>query len=365
MTKTAAGQEVLSTRALNRATLARQLLLRRARRPALDATEHLLGLQAQNPKPPYHALAARLADFDPDELSGLLERREVVRLPAMRSTIHLMSVEDALVLRPFSQPALDRELKMFRKGLDGVDLDRVVALAAERCTGAGMPLKVLGEELAQEWPDADRLALKIAARVLLPLVQTTPRGLWGQGGQVALATLRSWVGRDMAAVAEPDVDALVRRYLAAFGPASVKDMQTWAGVTRLRPAFERLRGELRTFRDPSGVELFDLPDAPRPGPDVPAPPRFLPEYDNVLLSHADRTRVVPPEFRGRTWQGNSAYCVFLVDGFLRGIWRVEEGTMVVEPFTPLSRAERDAVEAEAARVLEPAAPGGGVRIAQA
>ncbi|WP_419998734.1 winged helix DNA-binding domain-containing protein [Streptomyces boninensis] len=348
MAKTASGSETLSTRALNRATLARQLLLSRSERSALDATNHLVGLQAQNPAPPYYALAARLADFDPGELSGLLERREVVRLPALRSTIHLMSAEDALMLRPFGQPALDRELKMFAKGLEGVDLDRLTALVAERCTGDGVPQRALAAELTALWPDADRLALTIAARVLLPLVQTPPRALWGRGGQLTLATLQSWVGRELA---KPDEEDLVRRYLGAFGPASVKDMQTWAGVTRLRPFFERLRdaGELITFRDPAGVELFDLPDAPRPDEDTPAPPRFLPEYDNVLLSHADRTRVVPPEVRD-SWRGNSNYCTFLVDGFLRGSWQLQDGVLVVQPFTPLTRAERRAVEAEAARV---------------
>ncbi|WP_030956213.1 DNA glycosylase AlkZ-like family protein, partial [Streptomyces sp. NRRL S-481] len=157
------------------------------------------------------------------------------------------------------------------------------------------------------------------------------------------------LGRPAGPAATPD--AAVPRYLAAFGPASVRDMQTWAGLTRLGDAFERLRPELVTFRDDKGVELFDLPDAPRPDPDTPAPPRFLPEFDNLLLSHADRTRVVRPEHRGRSWQGNIAYPTLLVDGFLAGLWRLEEDALVIEPFDRLTRTQRDEVTAEGERML--------------
>lgn len=141
------------------------------------------------------------------------------------------------------------------------------------------------------------------------------------------------------------------RYLAAFGPASVKDMQIWAGLTRLREAFDRLGPRLVTFRDEHGVELFDLPDAPRPDSDTPAPPRFLPEFDNLLLSHADRTRVVPDELRGSTWRGNIPYRALLVDGFLAGAWRLDEHALVVEPFGPLTRARRDEITVEGERML--------------
>nr|WP_249374421.1 crosslink repair DNA glycosylase YcaQ family protein [Streptomyces avermitilis] len=149
----------------------------------------------------------------------------------------------------------------------------------------------------------------------------------------------------------PAPDSTVLRYLAAFGPASVKDMQTWAGLTRLRDAFERLRPQLVTFRDETGVELFDLPDAPRPAADTPAPPRFLPEFDNLLLSHADRTRVVPADLKGRTWAGNQAYCTLLVDGFLAGVWRLDEDALTIEPFGTLTRAQRQEVVQEGERTL--------------
>ncbi|MFD5400318.1 winged helix DNA-binding domain-containing protein [Streptomyces griseorubiginosus] len=380
MTKTTASAPVLGTRALNRATLDRQLLLRRSGMSAKAAVGHLLGLQAQNVKPPYHALAARLDGFAPEELSALMADREVVRIVTMRSTIHTHTAEDCLTLRPLVQPARDRELTHFRKGLEGVDLDRLAALARDLVESRPRTMKELREALLVEWPDADPQALAVAARCKLPLVQVTPRGLWGRSGQVALTTAEHWLGRPAAAAPSaerrptdpapsaehrptdparpvPTPDATVLRYLAAFGPASVKDMQTWAGLTRLREAFERLRPELRVFRDEHGVELFDLPDAPRPAEDTPAPPRFLPEFDNLLLSHADRTRVVPKEHWGRSWQGNQAYCTLLVDGFLAGVWKLNGDTLVVEPFGRLTRARRQEVEDEGRRMLATLYPG--------
>ncbi|MDC0773254.1 winged helix DNA-binding domain-containing protein [Streptomyces sp. HD] len=342
-------QPVLSPRALNRATLDRQLLLRRSPLSAGAAVEHLVGLQAQEVKPPYYALAARLEGFTPEELSGLLADRAAVRIVTMRSTIHLHTADDSLTLRPLVQPARDREINYFRKGLVGVDLDRLAVLARELVEAEPRTMKQLREALSAEWPDADPQSLAVAARCRLPLVQVTPRGLWGRSAQVALTTAEHWLGRPAEPAASPD-DAVLR-YLAAFGPASVKDMQTWSGLTRMRAAFERLRPRLLTFRDENGVELFDLPDAPRPDPDTPAPPRLLPEFDNLLLSHADRTRVIPAENRGRTWQANTFYCPLLVDGFLAGVWRIIGDALVIEPFTELTKAQRVDVAEEAERVV--------------
>ncbi|WP_371663451.1 winged helix DNA-binding domain-containing protein [Streptomyces sp. NBC_00280] len=345
---------VLGPRALNRATLARQLLLARSPMSAKDALAHLLGLQAQNVKPPYHALAARLEGFVPEELSRLMADREAVRIVTMRSTIHTHTADDCLTLRPLVQPARDRELTYFRKGLVGVDLDRLTALARDLVEAEPRTMKQLREALLVEWPDADPQSLSVAARCRLPLVQVTPRGLWGRSGQVALTTAEHWLGRPAqeAQAQETSVlDTTVLRYLAAFGPASVKDMQTWAGLTRLRAAFERLRPQLLTFRDEHGTELFDLPDAPRPDPETPAAPRFLPEFDNLLLSHADRTRVVPADLKGRTWTGNQAHCTLLVDGFLAALWRLEDRTLTVEPFGEFTRAQRAAVAEEGERML--------------
>ncbi|MFE7130713.1 winged helix DNA-binding domain-containing protein [Streptomyces sp. NPDC057638] len=352
-----ASAPVLSPRALNRATLDRQSLLRRAPRAAMDAeaaVRHLVGLQAQNVRPPYLALAARLAEFDPGELSALMAERQVARLVTLRSTLHTHTADDALGLRPLAQPALERELRAFRSGLVGVDLDMLRERARELVEEEPRTMKELRRELLVHWPDADPFSLSLAARCVLPLVQTTPRGLWGRGGQVTLTTAGHWFGREPG---EPvSRDDLVTRYLAAFGPASVKDAQTWSGLTRLREVFTRLRPGLVVFRDERGTELFDLPDAPRPGPDTPAPPRFLPEYDNLLLSHADRGRVIArTEHRELTWRGNQSYPTLLVDGFLAGIWRLTEtegsATLVVQPFEELSRARREQVAAEGERTL--------------
>ncbi|MFC4498056.1 MULTISPECIES: winged helix DNA-binding domain-containing protein [Streptomyces] len=356
MTSGAAGAApVLGARDLNRATLGRQLLLRLAGMSVEGAVTHLLGLQAQNVKPPYHALAARLDGFAPEDLSALMAGRDAVRIVTMRSTIHTHTADDCVTLRPFVQPARDRELTNFRKGLAGVDLDRLAALARDLVEDEPRTMKQLREALCARWPQADPQALAVAARCKLPLVQVTPRGLWGRSGQVVLTTAEHWLGRP--AEPAPAPETVVLRYLAAFGPASVKDMQTWAGLTRLREAFERLRPELLTFRDEHGVELFDLPDAPRPDPETPAPPRFLPEFDNLLLSHADRTRVVPPEYRGRSWQGNQAYRTLLVDGFLAGLWKLEEDALVVEPFGRLTREQRAEVTEEGERMLRALYPG--------
>ncbi|MEV5439989.1 winged helix DNA-binding domain-containing protein [Streptomyces sp. NPDC052682] len=344
-----AAAPVLGTRALNRATLARQLLLRRSPMSAEAAVAHLVGLQAQNVRPPYYALAARLDGFTPEALSRLMADRAAARMVTLRSTIHTHTADDCLTLRPLAQPALDQELKNFRKGLEGVDLDRLAALARDLVEDEPRTPRQLREALRVHWPDADPLALSVAARCTLPLVQVTPRGLWGKSGQVALTTAEHWLGRPVEAAPAPD--EVVLRYLAAFGPASVKDMQTWAGLTRLRDAFERLRPHLLTFRDEHGTQLFDLPDAPRPDPDTPAPPRFLPEFDNLLLSHADRSRVIPPAHRGSTWQGNLVHCTLLVDGFLAGLWRLEAGALVVEPFGRLTGQQRAEVLAEGERLL--------------
>ncbi|MFF4323520.1 winged helix DNA-binding domain-containing protein [Streptomyces sp. NPDC001568] len=389
-TKTPDQSPQLGTRALNRATLARQLLLSRAEMCAGDAVAHLVGLQAQNVKPPYFQLHARLAGFRPAELAGLMESREVVRMVTMRSTIHTHTAHDALTLRPLVQAARDREVAYFRKGLTGVDLDRLAERARAFVEAEPRTMAEIREELLLQWPAADPQSLSVAARCLLPLVQVTPRGVWGRSGQVRLTTVEQWLGADAAAAradasaaradarAAQPVDDVVLRYLGAFGPASVKDMQTWAGLTRLREAFERLRPRLITFRDENGTELFDLPDAPRPDPDTPAPPRFLPEFDNLLLSHADRSRVVAPEIRNRTWTGNQAHRTLLVDGFLAGLWRLDDtpatgsGTddagadgsvrgpvLTVELFGTQSPARKEEIEAEGQVLLTGMAGGPG------
>ncbi|MFG3658527.1 DNA glycosylase AlkZ-like family protein [Streptomyces sp. NPDC047706] len=246
------------------------------------------------------------------------------------------------------RPARDRELRIFRTGLAGVDLERLACLARELVEAGPRTMRQLREALGAEWPDADPQALAVAARCTLPLVQVTPRGVWGRSAQVSLTTAEHWLGRpaEPAATAE----SAVLRYLGAFGPACVKDMQTRSGLTRMRPVFDGLRPR----RSPSGTSAAPSSSTSRtpPAPTLTPPPRFLPEFDNLLLSHADRTRVVPPAQHGRTWQVNTFHCPLLVDGFLAGVWRLLDGALVVEPFGGLTRAQRDEVTEEGRRVLQ-------------
>jgi hypothetical protein len=348
------GADVLSLRALNRATLARQLLLERSDRPILDTVEHLVGLQAQEPPNPYLALWSRLARFDPEELSGLLTDRKVVRIVVMRGTIHLVTAADALVLRPLMQPVVTAELarhRDFAPPLRGVDLtvvlDAARAVLAERPHTGAQLRTVLGER----FPDLDPAAAAYACRCLLPLVQVPPRGLWRRRGQVSLTTTDVWLGAPLAPA--PSIDDVVLRYLGAFGPATPGDVAAWSRLTGFREILERLRPRLRPYEDERGRELYDLPDAPRPDPDTPAPPRFLPEYDNLLLSHADRTRIVSEAHR--SWLLDTpVHGSVLHDGFSAGTWSIDrdDGTVLtIRPVVSLPKRATAALEAEGRRLL--------------
>jgi hypothetical protein len=214
----------------------------------------------------------------------------------------------------------------------------------------------LGKLLRERWPDRDAQSLGYAVRSMVPLVQIPPRGIWGKSGLPVLATAETWLGRSVGSDASPD--RMILRYLAAFGPASVMDIQAWCWLTRLGPVVERMRPQLRTFRDENGRELFDVPDGPLPDPDTPAPPRFLPVFDNLVLSHKDRSRVMG-DITG--WPvGDELYAIFirggfLVDGVVQGGYRIErEGnraTLVVRWLRPLSATDRTAVAEEGARLL--------------
>ncbi|MER5478843.1 winged helix DNA-binding domain-containing protein [Streptomyces sp. NPDC002734] len=354
-------QPVLGPRALGRATLARQLLLSRAELGVVPAVELLVGMQAQAPYAPYFGLWTRLRDFRTEHLADALNERRLLRIGLMRSTIHLVTPHDSRALRPWVQPALDRELDTaFRQATHGLDRAAVAAAGRELLDTEALTTKELGERLHKLWPDRDARALTYVVRNLVPLVQVPPRAIWGVGGTTRYATADSWAGPGPDPDALPTPETLVLRYLAAFGPASVQDIQTWAGLVRLRPLLERLRPQLRTFRTEGGRELFDLPDAPRPDPDTPAPVRFLPEYDNLLASHADRTRVISDEDRRLVMTRNGMRPTFMVDGAVRGAWKLTRqrstATLLVDPFRPLNRAERSAVSAEAARLLAFAEP---------
>jgi hypothetical protein len=347
---------VLSQRALNRALLARQALLERVERSALEVIELLCGMQAQAPYAPYVGLWTRQRSSHPSELAQLLTERRAVRMALMRSTVHLVSADDALWLRPLLQPMIEGGLRStYSKRLVGVNLDELTTFSRALLEEQPMTFADLGARLVERWPEHEPMALAHAARALLALAQLPPRGVWGQGGLAIHTTLESWLGRELEA--DPPLERLVLRYLAAFGPASVRDIQTWSGMTRLREVVERLRPQLVSFRDEDGVELFDLPDAPRPDAETPAPPRFLPEFDNLLLSHADRRRVIPPQHR--SWLTSSPNGMLpgsvLIDGFFAGQWSLRRqrdvATLRIALFDALPSAEQQALEEEGMRLV--------------
>lgn len=354
--------ETLSRRALNRATLERQLLLRRHSMPAGDAIEHLVGMQAQAPNSPYVGLWSRLEGFRTEELAALIESRRAVRTWLMRSTIHLVSARDCLALRSVTQPVSDRGFRtIVAPGLPGVDVREVIETARRLLAERPMTRVQLGLLLAERWPGHEPAALVYAVSYVMPVVQVPPRGVWGRSGPATIVPVETWLGCPVDADPRPDV--LLLRYLAAFGPATVMDAQAWSGLTRLREIADRLGSRLRRFRGEAGEDLLDVPDAPLPPPDTPAPPRFLPEYDNLLLSHADRARVIPDRRRVPLPPGNGGSVgTFLLDGVFGGTWRVERGkdgrraatpsaTLVIQPFGRLAARDRAALEDEGARLL--------------
>jgi hypothetical protein len=319
------------------------------------AIERLAGMQAQAPLPPYTGLWSRLVGFRPDQLAELLVDRSVVRIALMRGTVHLVTARDCLAFRPVLQAMLARTVATaYRRHLDGLDLDAIVAAARSLVEARPRTSAELGEFLLARWPGRDRLALTNVARNGLPLVQLPPRAVWGRSGRTVLTTASNWLGRDLAVETAPD--ELVLRYLAAFGPASVADAQKWSGLTRLAEVFDRLRPGLLTFLGEDGTELFDLPDAPRPDPDTAAPVRFLPEFDNILLAHADPSRIMPAEHRAGLFTVNGIIrAALLVDGRTAGSWKIGKqggaAVLTVEPFRRLSIRHRSAIESEGARLL--------------
>ena len=359
---------ILTRRVLNRSLLARQGLLERTRRPALEVLESLVGMQAQEPGDPYVAMWARIADFDPLELSGLIEARQAARIGLLRGTLHLASAADIRDIYPIMEARMRRAFSgsPFAKQLDGVDIEDVRRAARTALEATPQTPTQLAATLARTWPDRDPMSLALAARSLLPLIQVPPRGLWGRTGRATNTTAEAWLGTSLDG---GSVEDLVRRYLRAFGPATVGDIRTWSWLTGLREVVDRLRPELVTFRDEAGRELLDVADGVMAPEDLPVPVRFLPQYDNVFLAHQDRSRIVSGRW---TMADLFRRGSILVDGFVAATWHVARSRrsveMTIESASPIPPAARHELEGEGERLLAfltPAAESRTIRIRDA
>ncbi|MBC8137440.1 MAG: AlkZ family DNA glycosylase [Fibrella sp.] len=353
---------MLTLKERNRATLARQLLLSRSPLTPRDAMGQIVGLQAQVAAPPFIGLWTRLDGFARAEFEKVLVSRAVVRAPFFRSTLHFVTADDFCRFRLAIEPALRRALSAFfgerARGLPETTLTEAArALLAEK----SYTFAALAAALKPHAPDADPDAVAYLVRTRLPLVQVPNGGAWGYGNSAEYALGEAFTGRTLAPVAE-GLPELVRHYLRAFGPATVRDIQTFSGLTGLQSTVHALRPELRVFANENGAELFDMPDAPLPPGDAPAPIRFLPEYDNLLLAHNDRTRIIADEHRRLVFLSAARVrATFLVDGFVGGAWTIERMnktvTLVIEPFTPLADPDREALAEEGERLLRFVEPG--------
>jgi hypothetical protein len=365
LTSITVGQDAmveLSDRVLNRTTLARQGLLARSTDAALDLVTRLVGLQAQEPQDPYLALWSRIHRFDPAVVSDGLSARRLVRIVVMRGTIHLVTAEDALGLRPLMQPVLDAELSRHpdAKGvLDDVDLTEPLAFVHSLTSATPSSGTALRAAVAERFPSLPPAALSIAARCKLPMVQVPPRGLWRTGGQVKTTPLDAWVGRPLRPY---PIDDVVLRYLAAFGPATVADVSAWCRLTALREVVDRLVAGGRAVR--LDRTLVDVAGGVLASGDEPAPVRFLPQYDNALLSHADRSRFLGGHDVGSLHAlGELGRGSILVDGLLRATWKVVDGTIAVLHHR-LAKRTLASIEAEGRRLARFLGVDGGVTLAQ-
>jgi len=351
----------LTRRALNRATLARQMLLERSTdlRPH-DAVHALAGLQAQAPLAPHVGLWSRLRRYSPAALDELYDAKRVVRSNLLRATVHLVTTDDALAWQALLGPVGARSVQAaFGKRLAGIDLDALTEAARELLGDCALSTAELGQRLSLRFPGYEADALAYGARGRLALIHVPPRGKWNASAPTRQTTFTAWLGRDPEPTPRPD--AMFLRYLAAFGPASVQDAQAWSGLTRLSEVADRLAPKLAAFRDPAGRILYDLPDAPRPSEFVNAPVRFLPEYDNVFFGYADRTRIAADLRKPPIPPGNGARTgTLLVDGEWRGTWKIAlprlgksdaadvAALLSVVPFQKVSAAEQEAIEREGA-----------------
>ncbi len=338
--------EKLSLKALSRATLDRQMLLSRQRVKPLKVVERLVGMQAQEARPPFIGMWTRLERFAAADLIKLFHSRKVVRATSLRGTLHLMTVKDYIALRGAIQPALSAGMKsILGKRAVAMDLSRVVKDAAAFFRKSHATFKSLRDHLDKLHKTIDARSMGYAVRTHLPIVQVPTDDTWGFPNHCDFALAESWLAEEIDMTAsDKATELLVKRYLAAFGPATAADARIWSGLSGLNDVFERLRPKLKVFVDEKERELFDLPRAPRPAGDTPAPVRLLPEFDNLILSHADRSRVISDEHRQRVVSKNlRVFATFLVDGFAAGTWKIESSKSTAKvTLTPFRHVPKQA-----------------------
>jgi hypothetical protein len=346
---------ILTLRDLNRATLHRQLLLERAPLSVPATIEKLVGLQAQLPVAPYVGLWTRLPDFQREHLAALLENRTIIKTTFLRATLHLVTAEDYRLLRATLQPVLTSAWEtVLKERASGLDVAKLIETARAFIAEKPRTFADITKRLTEWMPNMDEGAMRYGVRTHLPLVQVPIDKGWSYPGNPQFTLAETWLNTPIPV--EENLQTLIRRYLAAFGPATVADIKTWSGLAlpALKAAIEPLKAELVVYRDEKKRELFDLPDMPVPDGD--APERFLPEFDNILLSHDKRTRILADEYRKKVYlPGLRVAATFLVDGFVRGVWKTETkkgtATLMIEPFTALTAQNRAALTAEAEKLV--------------
>ncbi|MCY4070590.1 MAG: winged helix DNA-binding domain-containing protein [Chloroflexi bacterium] len=344
----------LTLRQLNRTLLARQMLLDRQDMRPVAATEHLIALQSQIPNPPYIGLWTRLRRFKRDQLTALLDVREIVRAPWVRSTLHLVSAADHQRFQSVIQPALFRGLRSFfgARGAD-LDIERLLSIAKPFLESNQPSIGALRAHLQEHEPQLNKEAMAYAVRSYLPLVQIPPSGTWGAGTRASYTTADSWLGP-----ADPsDLPSLFRRYLAAYGPAGIMDFQTWTGMTNLKSQLAPALADLVVYQSESGQDMYDLPESTIAAPDSIAPIRFIPEYDNILIAHRDRSRIIPDEHRKKVFlSAGRVIGTVLIDGVVGGTWNVKKDKTSLSLYVKLFEAKpKDclrAIEEEGSRLLQ-------------
>lgn len=341
---------------LNRATLARQLLLVREPVSAVEVVQRLAGMQAQEPKHPFIGLWTRVEGFARDELLAALRERAVVRATLMRSTLHLMSAADYAAVRMALQPSRTVALRVLGARSEGLDLDAVLPAARTLLHGTPLTFDAIRAGLQAQFPEVNGRALGYAVRTMVALVMVPGEDEgWGFRRVSEFTLADEWLD-ELLAEGAGAAEALATRYLGAFGPASAKDLERWSAVAGCKAVLDGMRDRLEVFADERGRELFDLPDAPRPDADVPAPARLLPEFDNLVLAHDDRSRVIADEHRPLVTTKNlRVKATFLVDGAVAGTWTVavkrNVATLALAPFAKLPKAAVDELKAEAEGLL--------------